>query len=122
LTTLEPKVEAVRGRPSGDHLGQIVLSRLSPGRIDGGKDIFHSGLLGIKANGKEVLLGVIGYFQDTPKSGDGGAHGVGAAASHKPALLYHTRYPEIYALALHGESSAKPVCPAFRLHPARLAV
>ena len=91
--------------PSGDHLGQIVLSRLSPGQKDGGKDIFHPGLLGIEANGKQVLLGVIGNFQDTPESGDGGAHGVGAAASHKPALLYHARHPEIYVLALHGESS-----------------
>ena len=93
------------GGPSGDHLGQIVLSRLSPGQIDGGKDIFHPDLLGIKANGKKVLLGVIGYFQDTPESGDGGAHGVGAAASHKPALLYQARHPEIYACAIHGESS-----------------
>ena len=91
--------------PSGDHLGQIVLSRLSPGQKDGGKDIFNPGLLGIEANGKQVLLGVIGSFQDTPESGDGGAHGVGAAASHKPALLYHARHPEIYVLALHGESS-----------------
>ena len=109
------------GEPSGDHLGQIVLSRLSPGQIDGGKDIFHPGLLGIKANGKEVLLGVIGYFQDTPESDNGGAHGVRAAASHKSALLYQARHPEIYALALHGESSVFPAHPAFRLHPAWLA-
>ena len=100
------------GMPSGDHLGQIVLSRLSPGQIDGGKDIFRSGKLRIKANGKEVLLGVIGYFQDTPESGDGGAHGVGAAASDKPALVHHAIHPKIYALAIHGESSVKPVRPA----------
>ena len=93
------------GGPSGGHLGQIVLSRLSPGQIDGGKDIFHPGLLGIEANGKQVLLGVIGYFQDTPESVDSGAHGVGAAASDKPALLDHACNPEIYALAIHGESS-----------------
>ena len=81
--------------PSGDHLGQIVLSRLSPGQIDGGKDIFRPDLLEIKANGKKVFLGVIGYFHDTPESGDGGAHGVGAAASHKPTALHHARHPEI---------------------------
>ena len=90
--------------------------------MDGGEDIFHPGLLGIEANGKQVLPGVIGYFQDTPKSGDGGAHGVGATASYKPALLYQACHPEIYALALHGESSVYPVHPAFRLHPARLAL
>ena len=95
---------------------------MSPGHIDGGEDIFQLDLLGIETSGKKVLLGVIGYLQDTPESGDGGAHGVGAAASHKPALLYHARHPEIYALAIHGESSVKPVCPGFRLHPARLAV
>ena len=78
---------------------------MSPGQIDGGKDIFHPGLLGIEANGKEVHLGVIGYFHDTPESGDGGAHGVGAAASHKPGLLYQARYSEIYASDIHGESS-----------------
>lgn len=102
-------------------MGQIVLPRLSPGQIDRGKDIFHSGLLGIKTNGKKVLLGVIGYFQDTPESGDGGAHGVRAAASHKPALLYQARHSEIYALDTHGESPVYSVHPAFRLHPARLA-
>jgi hypothetical protein len=95
---------------------------LSPGQIDGGKDIFHPGLLGIKANSKEVLLGVIDYFQDAPESGDGGAHGVGAAASHKPALLYQARHPKIYAFAIHGESSVYPIHPASRLHPARLAL
>jgi hypothetical protein len=71
------------------------LCLLSPGCIDGGKDIFNPDLLGIKANGKEILLGVIGYFQDTPESVDGGAHGVGAAASHKSALFYHARHPKI---------------------------
>lgn len=78
---------------------------MSPGQKDGGKDIFHPGLLGIEANGKQVLLGVIGYFQDTPEIGDGGAHGVGATASHKPALLNQARHPEIDAFAIHGESS-----------------
>jgi hypothetical protein len=73
--------------------------------MDGGKDIFHPGLLGIEANGKQVLLGVIGYFQDTPEIGDGGAHGVGAADSHKPAPLHYARHPKIYAGAIHGESS-----------------
>jgi len=95
---------------------------LSPGHIDGGKDIFHPAPLGIKVNGKQVLLGVIGYFQNTPEGSDGGAHGVGAATSHKPSLLYHARHPEIHALAIHGESSLYPVCPGFRLHPPRLAV
>jgi len=98
------------GPRSLNHLGKIVLSRWSPGQIDGGKDIFHIDLLGIETSGKKVLLGVIGYFQDTPERGDGGAHGVGAAASDKPALLDHACNPEIYALAIHGESSVKPVC------------
>ena len=110
------------GGPSGGHLGQVVLSRLFPGQIDGGKDIFHSGLLGIKMHGKQVLLGVIGYFQDTPKSGDGGAHGVGATASHKTALLYQPRHPEMYPFIIHGEFSIYSVQPALRLHPARLAL
>ena len=96
------------------------MSRLSPGLEDGGKYILHPGLLGIKTNGKQVLLGVIGCFHDTPKIGDGGAHGVGAAASHKPALLYQARYPKIYAFDIHGESSAYSVHPAFHLHPTRL--
>jgi hypothetical protein len=78
---------------------------LSPGQIDGGKDIFHPGLLGVKANGKQVLMGVIGYFQDTPEIGDGGAHGVRAAASHKPALLYQARHLEIHAFVVHEQSS-----------------
>jgi hypothetical protein len=95
---------------------------LSPGHIDGGKDIFHPDPLGIKKNGKKILLGVIGYFQNTLEGSDGGAHGVRAAASHKPSLLYHARHPEIHALAIHGESSLYPVCPGFRLHLPRLAV
>jgi hypothetical protein len=95
---------------------------LSSGRIDGGKDIFHPGLLGSRANGKKVLLGVIGYCQDTPETSDGGAHGVRAAASHKPALLYHACHLEIYALAIYVKSSVKPVRLAFRLRPAGLAV
>ncbi len=103
-------------------MGQIVLSRLSSGEIDGGKDLFQPGLMGIKADGEKVLLGVIGYCHDTPKGGDGGAHGVRAAASHKPALLHHAHYPEIYAVAVHGESFIWLVHPAFRLHPARLAL
>jgi hypothetical protein len=77
--------------------------------------------LGIKTDGKKVLLGVIGYFHDTPEGGDGGAHGVRAAASHKPAPLHHARHPEIYANDIHGESSIQPVHPAFRFHPARPA-
>jgi hypothetical protein len=98
------------------------LSRLSAGLIDGGKDIFQPDLLGIKTDGEKVLLGVIGYFRDTPEGGDGGAHGVRAAASHKPAALHHTRHPKIYALDIHGGSFVQPVHPAFRLHPARLAL
>jgi len=93
------------GGPSGDHLGQIFLSRLSSSHIDGDKDIFHRGLLGIKTDGKKVILGVIGYFHDPPEGGNGGAHGVGAAASHKPAALHHARHSELYALDIHGESS-----------------
>jgi hypothetical protein len=87
-----------------------------------GKDIFHPGLLGIKANGKQVLLGVIGYFQDTPEIVNAGAHGVRAADSHKPALLYQARHPEIYAFDIHGESSVQPIHPASRLNSARLAL
>jgi hypothetical protein len=90
---------------------------LSPGQIDGGKDIFHPGLLGIKANGKEILLGVIGYFCDTPESVDGGAHGVRAAASDKPALFYQARHPEIYVFVVHGESSVYPIHPASAFTP-----
>jgi hypothetical protein len=102
-------------------LGQIVLSRLSSGQIDGGKDVFQPGLLGIKTDGKKVLPGVIGYCHDTPEGGDGGAHGVRAAASHKPTLLHHARHPEIYVIAIHKESFAWPGRPAFNLHLARLA-
>ena len=91
--------------PSGDQLGQIVLSRLSSGQIDSRKDIFQPGLLGIKTDGEKVLPGVIGYCHNTPKGSDGGAHGVGATASHEPALLHQARYPEIYAYAVHDESS-----------------
>jgi len=78
--------------------------------------------LGIKTDGEKVFLGVVGYFHDTPEGGDGGAHGVRAAASHKPAALHHARHPEIYAVDIHGESSVQPVHPAFRFHPARLAL
>ena len=108
-------------RGSGNHLGQILLARLSPGQIDRGEDIFHPNLPGIKTNPKDVFLGLIGYFQDTPESDDGGAHGVGAAASHKPALLYQARHPEFYARDIHGKSSVYPVYPAFCLRPAGLA-
>ena len=90
---------------------------MSSGQIDGGKDIFHPGLLAIKANGKKVLLGVIGYFDDTPESGDGGAHGVRAAASHKSGLLDDASHPEIYATDIHGESSVYSVHPAFAFIP-----
>ena len=90
--------------PSRDQSGHIVLSRLSSGQIDRGKDIFQPDLLGIKTNGEKVLPGVIGYCHDPPEGGDGGAHGVGAAASHKPSLLHQARHPEIYALAVHEES------------------
>ena len=107
--------------PSGDDLGQIVLPRLSPGLIDRGKDIFQPGLLAIKTDREKVLLGVIVYGHDPRKGADGGAHGVRAAASHKPALLHHARHPEIYALDVHGKSSIWAFHPAFRLHPARPA-
>jgi hypothetical protein len=110
------------GGPSGDHLGQIVLCRWSPGQIDRGKDIFQPGLLAIKTDGEKVLLGVIVYCHDPPEGDDGGAHGVRAAASHKPAALHHARHPEIYALDVQGESSICAVHPAFRLHPARPAL
>jgi hypothetical protein len=95
---------------------------LSPSQIDGGKDIFHPGLLRIKTNGKQVLPGVIGYVQDTPEIGDSGAHGVRAADSYKSTLLYQARHPEIYAFAIHGVSSVQPIHPAFRLYPAQLAL
>lgn len=62
-----------------------------------GKDSFQPDLLGIEPDGKKVLLAVIGYCRDTSEGGDGGAHGVGAAASHEPTLLHHACYPEIYA-------------------------
>jgi hypothetical protein len=91
---------------------------LSPGQIDRGKDIFHRGLLGIEANGKQVLLGVIGYLQDTPESGDGGAHGVRAADSDKSSPLYQARHPEIDAGDLHGKSSLSSIH-RFHLQPAR---
>ena len=48
-------------RLSGNHLGQIVLSCLSAGLINCGKDIFQPGLLRIKTDGEQVLVGVIGY-------------------------------------------------------------
>ena len=108
--------------PSGDRQRQIVLSRLPPGQINRGKDLFQPGLLGVKTDGEKVRLGVIGNFQDTPESGDGGAHGVRAAASHKPAALHQAPHPEIYAVALHGKSSVYAGHPAFRLHPVRLAL
>jgi hypothetical protein len=98
-------------------LGQIVLPRLSSGLIDRGKDIFQPDLLGIETDAKKVLLGVIGYCGDTPEGSDGGAHGVRATASDKPTLLHHTRHPEIYAWAIHGQSSFGPGHPAGRLHP-----
>jgi hypothetical protein len=85
---------------------------LPPGHIDGLKDIFRPDLLGIEPNGKQVLLGVISNFEDTPEIDDGGAHGVRTAASHKPALLYQARHPEIYACAIHGEFSVRPIHPA----------
>jgi len=97
------------------------LSGLSSSQKDGGKYIFQPGLLEIKTDGEKVLLGVIGYFHDAPQGGDGGAHGVRAAASHKPAALHHARHPEIYAFDTHGESSVYPVHPAVRLHSTRLA-
>ena len=79
------------------------MPRLSSGHKDGGKDIFHPGLLGIKTDGEKVLLGVIGYGHDPPEGGDGGAHGVRATASHKPAALHHARHPKFYAVDIHGE-------------------
>ncbi len=79
--------------------------------MDGGKDIFQPGLLGIKADGEKVLPGVIGYCHDTPEGGDGGATGVRAAASRQPTLLHPARHPEIYAVPIQGESS---VCLATR--------
>jgi hypothetical protein len=61
--------------------------------------------LGIKTDAEQILLCVIGYMHDTLKGADGGAHGVRAAASDKPAALHHARHPKIYAVALHGKSS-----------------
>lgn len=83
------------GKPSGDYLGQIVLSSLSSGQIDRSKNLFQPGLLGIKTDGEKVFLGVIGYFHDAWEGGDSGAHGVRAAASDKPAAPHHARHPEI---------------------------
>ena len=96
---------------------QIFLPRLSACQINRSKDIFHPGLLGIKSYGKQVFLGVIGHFSDTPEGGDGGAHGVGAAASHKPTTLHHAGHPKIYAVDVHGESSSQAVCPVSHLTP-----
>ena len=81
------------------------MSGLSSSQKDRGKYIFQPGLLAIKLDGEKVLPGVIVYCHDPPEGDAGGAHGVRAAASHKPALLYQARHPEIYALAIHGESS-----------------
>ena len=53
----------------------------------------------------EKVLCVRGYRRNAPEGGDGGAHGVRAAASHKPTLLHHARHPEIYGFALHEKSS-----------------
>jgi hypothetical protein len=103
-------------------LGQIVLSRLSSGYMDRGKDLFQPDQLGIETHGEKVLLGVIGYRRNTPQGVDGDAHGVRAAASHKPTLLHHARNPEIYAPAIHGESSAWPGHPPGRRHYARPAL
>jgi hypothetical protein len=77
--------------------------------------------LAIKTDREKVLLGVIVYGHDPRKGADGGAHGVRAAASHKPAPLHHARHPKIYALDVHGESSLRAVHPAGRHHPARPA-
>jgi hypothetical protein len=88
--------------PSGNHLGQVILSRLSSRHINRSKDIVEPDLLGIEPYGEKVLMGVIGNRGDTLEGGDGGAHGVRAAASHKPTLLYHAHHPKIYAHAIHG--------------------
>ncbi len=95
------------------------MSRLSPGLIDGGKNIFQPGLLGIKPHRKEVLLGVIDYCLDAPEGADRGAHGVRAAASDKPTLLHHARHPKIYVMNTHGGSLVLPVLSGFRLHSQR---
>jgi hypothetical protein len=90
------------GWPSGEYLGQIILSSLSSGLIDCSKNIFQPGLLGIKTDGEKVFLSVIGYSHDAYEGADGGAHGVRAAASYIPASLHHARHPEIYAFAIQG--------------------
>ena len=71
------------------------MSSLSSGQIDRSKNIFQPGLLGIKTDSEKVFLGLIGYFHDASEGGDGGAHGVRAAASDKSAALHHARHPEI---------------------------
>jgi hypothetical protein len=83
--------------------------------MDSGKDSFHIDLLGIKPDGEKVILGVIRYCLDTPEGGDGGAHGVRTTASHKTTLLHHARHPEIYAIAVHRESSVPLGQPVFCL-------
>ena len=93
---------------------------MSSGSIDGGKTSFQPDRLGIKTDGEKVRLCVIGYRRDPPEIGDGGEHGVGAAASHQPTLLPQARRPEIYAVAIPEESSVRLGHPAFPLYAARL--
>jgi hypothetical protein len=84
---------------------------LPSGHIDRAKNIFQSGPLGIKPDRKQVLLGVVVHLDNTREGSDGGAHGVGAAASHEAAALYHARHPEFDLVVIHAKSSGEPVHP-----------
>ena len=108
--------------PSGDQLGQIVLSRLSSGQIDRGKDIFQPDLLGIKTDGKKVLPGVIGYCRDTRRAVMAAHTASGQPLHTNPPCCTRPATRKFTHSAVHEESSVWPGHPAFSHHPARLVL
>lgn len=70
-----------------------------------GKNIFNADSAGVEAYHEQVFLGVVSHLGDARQGNNGGAHGVGAAASDKAALLHHSSYSKSETGKTHGGPS-----------------
>jgi hypothetical protein len=82
------------------------LAQPPSGHRDRGKDIFDVDPLRIETHREQVCWGVVNHGGNARQSGDGGAHGVRAAASHKAALSHHPCYPKFKTAEIHRNPPA----------------
>jgi hypothetical protein len=72
-----------------DRQGEVLAAHLPTRLGHRGQQRGHLKLLRVKLNGKEVPVRIILHLVDACQGFQGGAHGVGTAASDKTAPLHH---------------------------------